>query len=291
MKRRCGLTLIELLVVISIIGLLIALLLPAVQAAREAARRTQCSNNLKQLGLGFHNFEGVYGTFPYDEHEANKGATQGTFYSSLLPYVEQIDNSPINPQPVPLFLCPSRRTTAVGPRGDYGAVHHPELWMEPGVHWLAILGGPYVRSSVVHAERSYFGVSLATVSGSDGSSNTLLLAHKGLAPKCYTSGSPVIPWNSPPYRTDVSWAALSTPGSNDTIYEHRRDARHLVRDTNDQSQFYAWWGYGMEGLLGSPHPSSMPCLFSDGSIRNLHYAAGTEVLPRLWAWNDGQVIE
>ena len=86
-KRR-GFTIVELLVVITIIGILTSLLLPAVQAAREAARRVRCSNNLKQLGIGFHSFAAANGGFPPRRYSRpDEGYTGwGTF---LLPFIEQ----------------------------------------------------------------------------------------------------------------------------------------------------------------------------------------------------------
>jgi len=142
-KKRFGFTLVELLVVIAIIGILVALLLPAIQAAREAARRTQCTNNLKQLAIGVHNYADHFKSFPSGFISAlpAPGATEQSFWTwgaLVLPYIEQkplhetlrvgevtLWQNLLTPEglaalqtPVPTFVCPSD----VGPAlNDFGA--------------------------------------------------------------------------------------------------------------------------------------------------------------------------
>jgi prepilin-type N-terminal cleavage/methylation domain-containing protein/prepilin-type processing-associated H-X9-DG protein len=141
-RRQRGFTLIELLVVIAIIAVLIALLLPAVQQAREAARRTQCKNNMKQMGLGIHNYESTYSRFPSAGEGENFSAIDRyinqSMFVAILPFIDQAPlynqfnfnfhySNSVNFVPasakIAAFLCPSNGYAGTDYRG-YGVIDY-----------------------------------------------------------------------------------------------------------------------------------------------------------------------
>ena len=156
--RKRGFTLVELLVVIAIIGILVGLLLPAVQAAREAARRMQCSNNLKQLGLAIHNFESANKRLPASilaptwnaNYDDNKYCYVGHLLQ-LFPYMEQTQvYSPFASN------CDMNAATYFGPvSAETTALPTPNLrrraWWYDGAGSVVVRGGPVERRA--HAGR------------------------------------------------------------------------------------------------------------------------------------------
>lgn len=218
-SRRQGFTLVELLVVIAIIGILVALLLPAIQAAREAARRTECTNNMKQFAIACHNYHDVYKTFPraaYIANALNPGCTSGigancdawrcwqgfSAHSMLLPYMEQEAlyneinwnrewyNSPqsARSQRVDGFICPS----AV-PKAQVA----PSIWQGgPGCNYAVSVGPTlYWASGTKGNHPGAFQVHYETKMGDllDGTSNTILAAEvlTGDGTGAYWPGEPV----------------------------------------------------------------------------------------------------
>ena len=196
-RRRQGFTLVELLVVIAIIGILIALLLPAVQAAREAARRAQCSNNLKQLGLALHNYHDTFKTFPTGvgpgvcnlggtcdlTWEAWSGAAALTAFMEQRALYDIIDwGIETNAQPVPnnrlarrsridTFLCPSDPGANITYTADMGPISY-NLSHGPKATWDVGTGrevGMFDR---------LFWCKFADIR--DGSSNTIAMAEAQL---------------------------------------------------------------------------------------------------------------
>lgn len=212
-----GFTLVELLVVIAIIGILVGLLLPAVQAAREAARRMQCGNNLKQLGLALHNYESALKVFPPSRINISSPRFQQSWVSMILPYIEQSNihngythgtnwyapvNDPFTTTKLSFMICPSapddrgvpdtalyaditknsRTDQPIWGYADYGSIN-------------AVRGAIFVLSglpSIGSAEtlgglgRGPKGVKLASFT--DGLSNTAIVSEAAGRPAIYIRG-------------------------------------------------------------------------------------------------------
>ena len=225
-KRRQAFTLVELLVVIAIIGILIGMLLPAVQQVREAARRSSCLNRLRQNGLAMHNFESALGAFPSAGGAANQfwseengpihGYENCGWMYQILPFIEQnniydlrrstgLTAGGISDRPVVTFNCPSRagRFADLGWQifqlGDYAGVQGSEnVQGYQGYEWQEIDPRPN-EENLVWTGILAKGGQVNTGSGkvfrfekigfgsiSDGASNTILLAEKAVRAEHYS---------------------------------------------------------------------------------------------------------
>lgn len=289
-SRRIAFTLVELLVVITIIGVLIALLLPAVQSAREAARRMQCQNNLKQLSLGVHNHLAALNFFPsagnmywYPRVMVGGSPTQapqqayGWAYQ-VLPYIEQqavwenpVDSLVGESASSPL-ICPSRRFLTiyagnalmdyVGNGGDTSSTVTGGSG-DDLKNMGAFLPPTELSSGVYNPGR---GANAADFK--DGMSCTLLFAEKYVPSMWYTGGS----WgdNSGYY---VGWGW-------DTI---RFGAQQPHQDTD--GVFNANYDY-----FGSPHATGFNVALCDGSVRNVAYNIQLLTLKHLCHREDGNIV-
>jgi prepilin-type N-terminal cleavage/methylation domain-containing protein len=301
MNRKSGFTLVELLVVIAIIGVLVGILLPAVQSVREAARRTQCMNNLKQLGLAIQNYESAKMQIP-PSRPADGFLTWPVF---LMPYLEQQNlynqfdiaalyqdqDSNVVRNGMPVMICPSRRSGTsvsvsehndhpVGAVGDYAGnagTHLHYLTFEWGLfsgEVDGVMNSGFTRDNPVENRRLVGPIKgrYTFASVEDGLSNTIFLGEKHLDPN--QLGRP------------LGWA-------DGCIYNGDEPAT-IMRLGGVLLKIAPHPEYGIapgDGpVWGSMHPGTASFTLGDGSVHAYDVDMDAEVLYRLCSRIDGRVV-
>lgn len=293
--RSRGFTLVELLVVIAIIGVLVALLLPAVQAAREAARRSQCSNNLKQLGLALHNYHDTHLRFPPGSINVNVGGAdfRTPFARFLLPFIEQGARSDLYDDRVswyqqhtdvkrqvfahlPSWSCPSD-TSVLCPEG------HQDYKGNYGVNWGE---GSFLEDRV--REGVFFrNVSYRFADITDGTSNTMAMMEMLQAPE---------PGTDPTDQRGRIWNDDSPCYQISTTIEPNSRAEDMVGrcENNPLQGLPCQTGIAREHrYIGSRsrHPGGVQVMLCDGSVRFVSETIELEVWRSASSRADGEVVQ
>lgn len=306
--RRRAFTLIELLVVIAIIAILIALLLPAVQQAREAARRSTCKNNMKQIGLAIHNYHETHSAFPLSTAGAVSKPNWRVFLLPFLdqaPLYNQLDmtngnflgnsysgNAVLGGLIVPVYTCPSssrdpKNNTTSGTYnnplfgqthmyvGIAGATPDPAVPTRSGQCAAGSYGSIYCRNGIIVP---YLKTAIRDVT--DGTSNTMVVAEQsGVVNNVDVSNNYYGGWSGS--------GAVAPPGDTHWGTGNTAIRYPINHQTESAGADNVWTG---NTILNSFHVGGIHALMADGSVHFLSENIDFSLLSRLACKDDGQVI-